>query len=207
MITVFSIFQTYAYSRQANGFYGSTGISGRIPEGYTLLEQRFMQAVANAGRLWNPSASNGAGRGVQLSEWEKEGWTYHAKGRLLLLYHSKLDITSGIWVSPNAASPPVLTLFGSTNLNSRSAHIDTELSFIMVIPVPSDQLASESQPSKATQGSETTASDSLAAMMSLRHRLADEIANLRAHAVEWKGRERKVRFWTKIIVGMVKGML
>jgi CDP-diacylglycerol--glycerol-3-phosphate 3-phosphatidyltransferase len=39
-----------------------------------------MKAVAKAGRLWNPSANGGAGSGVQLSEWEKDGWTYHAKG-------------------------------------------------------------------------------------------------------------------------------
>jgi CDP-diacylglycerol---glycerol-3-phosphate 3-phosphatidyltransferase len=128
---------------------------------------------------------------------------------IILLFHSKLDVgvSSGIWVSPNAASPPVLTLFGSTNLNSRSAHIDTELSFIMVVPVPSDQSIGELQPpAKEVPGSETTASD-VVDMMSLRHRLADEIANLRAHAVTWKGKERKVRFWTKVIVRIVKGML
>ncbi|KAL1740514.1 hypothetical protein HDZ31DRAFT_47366, partial [Schizophyllum fasciatum] len=39
-----------AASPKANGFYGSSGISGRIPEGYTLLEQRFMRAVREAGR-------------------------------------------------------------------------------------------------------------------------------------------------------------
>jgi CDP-diacylglycerol--glycerol-3-phosphate 3-phosphatidyltransferase len=43
--------------------------------------------------------------------------------------------------------------------------------------------------------------------MSLRHLLADEIANLRAHAIEWRGSERKVRFWTRVIVQIVKGML
>jgi CDP-diacylglycerol--glycerol-3-phosphate 3-phosphatidyltransferase len=63
-------FLIFIYLLQANGFYGSRGISGRIPEGYTLLEQRFMSAVTRAGR--QPS--------VQLNEWEREGWTYHAKG-------------------------------------------------------------------------------------------------------------------------------
>ncbi|KAI3609190.1 cdp-diacylglycerol-glycerol-3-phosphate 3-phosphatidyltransferase [Moniliophthora roreri] len=101
-----------AASPKANGFYGSKGISGRIPEGYTLLEQRFMKAVARAGRFWKEST------GVQLLEWLKDGWTYHAKG---------------LWLSPHASSHPVLTLFGSTNLNSRSSHIDTELSFVMIL--------------------------------------------------------------------------
>lgn len=169
-----------------------------------------MTAVTKAGRLWNASCNDGAGRGVQLSEWEKEGWTYHAKGRLpsSVLSYSKPDISlSGIWVSPNAASPPVLTLFGSTNLNSRSAHIDTELSFIMVVPVPSDHHSGDVHPSKEVQGSMTMASDNTVAMMSLRHRLAYEIEKLRTHAVDWRGRERKVRFWTKAMVRIVKGML
>lgn len=86
---------------QANGFFGSSGISGRIPEGYTLLEQRFMRAVRASGRSWVPSSSHllstsntkgnrgatvsdmaaqGEGKGVELTEWHKEGWTYHAKG-------------------------------------------------------------------------------------------------------------------------------
>jgi CDP-diacylglycerol---glycerol-3-phosphate 3-phosphatidyltransferase len=60
---------------QANGFYGSKGLSGRIPEAYTLLEQRFMRAVNAAGRCWSPDSG-----GVQLIEWERDGWTYHAKG-------------------------------------------------------------------------------------------------------------------------------
>ena len=38
-----------------------------------------MKAVAKAGRLWKgPSATEG--QGVLLTEWEKPGWTYHAKG-------------------------------------------------------------------------------------------------------------------------------
>ena len=51
-------------------------MSGLIPEGYTLLEQRFMRAVKSAGRLWDSKTASG----VMLSEWERKGWTYHAKG-------------------------------------------------------------------------------------------------------------------------------
>ena len=60
-------------------------MSGRIPEGYTLLEQKFMKAVRHARREWKHEDTDLAamrGPGVQLSEWEREGWTYHAKGRL-----------------------------------------------------------------------------------------------------------------------------
>uniref|UniRef100_A0A0W0F713 CDP-diacylglycerol--glycerol-3-phosphate 3-phosphatidyltransferase n=1 Tax=Moniliophthora roreri TaxID=221103 RepID=A0A0W0F713_MONRR len=144
---------------QANGFYGSKGISGRIPEGYTLLEQRFMKAVARAGRFWKEST------GVQLLEWLKDGWTYHAKG---------------LWFSPNASSHPVLTLFGSTNLNSRSSHIDTELSFVMILP--SEQQNTDSQ-QKATESAN--------GITILQAQLADEVANIRANAHEWKGDKRK----------------
>ncbi|KAJ7168634.1 hypothetical protein C8R46DRAFT_1092204 [Mycena filopes] len=146
-----------ASSPRANGFYGSAGVSGRIPEGYTLLEQRFMKAVAGAGRQ----------SAVHLNEWERKGWTYHAKG---------------IWLSEATGDLPRLTLFGSTNLNSRSAHIDTELSFLMLIP-------------------EGTAAEPL------RRQLADEVENLRAHSSPWKGAQRGVRAGTRALVGLVGGML
>lgn len=66
-------------SRQANGFYKSRGVSGRIPEAYTLFERRFMNAVRAAGTEW-PSNSSDVAPGVQLHEWQRGGWTYHAKG-------------------------------------------------------------------------------------------------------------------------------
>lgn len=64
-----------AASPKSNGFYGSKGVSRLIPEGYTLLESRFYDACASHGRLWD-----GQGNGVRLQEWERKGWTYHAKG-------------------------------------------------------------------------------------------------------------------------------
>jgi len=135
---------------KANGFYGSKGVSGRIPEGYTVLERRFMKAVRTAGREWpHDEPLEQHGPGIQLSEWEKNGWTYHAKG---------------IWMRPTPSAHPLLTLFGSTNLNSRSAHLDTELSFLLVTTAPS-----------------------------LRARLAEEVDGLRAHSHAWQGMERKVR--------------
>lgn len=104
---------------------------------------------------------------MQLNEWEREGWTYHAKG---------------MWLSPTPQDPPVLTLFGSTNLNSRSANLDTELSFMMLI--------SEDDEAKK-----------------LRTDLADEVAKLRRFAVPWRGEKRKVRLGTKLLVKFIGGML
>jgi len=62
---------------QSNGFYGSKGLSRLIPEGYTYLESRFHRDAMKAGRSWDESTSSG----VRLREWEREGWTYHSKGR------------------------------------------------------------------------------------------------------------------------------
>ncbi|KAF7979602.1 hypothetical protein HWV62_41918 [Athelia sp. TMB] len=148
-----------AASPKANGFYGSSGLSGRIPDGYTLLEQRFMRAVESSGRKWSQSS----GKGVQLHLWSKPDWTYHAKG---------------IWLSPTPNSAPVATLFGSTNLNSRSANLDTELSFMML-----------------------TSSEAL------RNKLHQEVQALRQHAGPWTGGERQVPLMTRAIVGIVGGML
>ena len=106
---------------------------------------------------------------MQLQEWDREGWTYHAKG---------------LWVSPTQGERPVLTLFGSTNLNSRSANLDTELAFVMLVPSSEDESA-----------------------MKLREDLDREIQGLRAHAVPWRGEQRRVRLGTKALVGLVGGML
>ena len=38
-----------------------------------------MSAVKQAGRSWDSSKEEG----VQLTEWEKKDWTYHAKGLVL----------------------------------------------------------------------------------------------------------------------------
>ncbi|KIL58518.1 hypothetical protein M378DRAFT_86436 [Amanita muscaria Koide BX008] len=171
---------------KANGFFGSKGISGRIPEGYTYLEQHFMRAVHQAGREWTVDG-HGRGTGVQLSEWEKDGWTYHAKG---------------IWLSPSSESLPILTVFGSTNLNSRSAHLDTELSFLMITPSELQNAASSKE--VATKESLTSEADSVT---QLRQQLRSELENIREHAVDWRGGQRKVRLLTKAIVHLVKNML
>lgn len=84
----------------------------------------------------------------------------------------------GIWLSPSPVAHPVLTLFGSTNLNSRSANLDTELSFVMVT-----------------------------SSQTLRRRLHEEVRGLWKWADPWKGADRTVRWRTRAIVGLVGGML
>jgi CDP-diacylglycerol--glycerol-3-phosphate 3-phosphatidyltransferase len=62
---------------EANGFYGSKGVSGMLPPAYTLLERRFLGDVLESGKAEN----------IQLREWRRgtigkdpDAWTYHAKG-------------------------------------------------------------------------------------------------------------------------------
>ena len=79
-----------------------------------------------------------------------------------------------------------MTLFGSTNLNSRSSNLDTELSFIMTIPENDD--------------------DQVA--LALRQKLRDEVHGLKGFAVPWRGESRHVRIGTKMLIGLgVEGML
>ncbi|KAG8698859.1 CDP-diacylglycerol--glycerol-3-phosphate 3-phosphatidyltransferase [Ceratobasidium sp. 394] len=157
-------YRIVAASPQANGFLGSKGLSGRIPAGYTLLERRFWNRVLAAHRQWEN------GKGIELSEWECPGWTYHAKG---------------IWYSSSVFEAPYATLFGSTNLNSRSAHLDTEISFLLSVPEREN---------------------------SLRAALRHEVANIRRNANHVDSNtfalaERQVSPVTKAIVGLVGSML
>jgi CDP-diacylglycerol--glycerol-3-phosphate 3-phosphatidyltransferase len=62
---------------EANGFYGSRGISNMLPPAYTLLARRFLDEVVKRGK----------GDSIKLREWKKgihgvdsDAWTYHAKG-------------------------------------------------------------------------------------------------------------------------------
>ncbi|KAG8998798.1 CDP-diacylglycerol--glycerol-3-phosphate 3-phosphatidyltransferase [Tulasnella sp. JGI-2019a] len=149
---------------KANGFYGSSGISGRIPEAYTWFERRFWKAALKAGKI-----SAGPDSTIQLNEWERANWTYHAKG---------------IWVRfGDRGSLPTISMFGSTNLNGRSARLDTELSFLMLTSSPE-----------------------------LSRALADEADNIREHATQvdtstWEAPERRVRWTTKAMAQAIVGML
>jgi CDP-diacylglycerol---glycerol-3-phosphate 3-phosphatidyltransferase len=119
---------------------------------------------------------------VELKEWNRHGWTYHAKGMFtvfsLFRYNKANSVWEGIWLSPNPESPPILTLFGSTNLNSRSAHLDTELSFVM-----------------------------LANSDSVQKKLQLELQGLNDFAEDWKGDRRNVRAVTKCLVRFLSGYL
>ena len=55
--------------------------------------------------------------------------------------------------------------------------------------------------------SAASARENDAASRVLRQKLESEISRIRSNAVEWQGGNRKVRWTTKFIVWLVKGML
>ncbi|KAH8890053.1 hypothetical protein GQ53DRAFT_179824 [Thozetella sp. PMI_491] len=100
-------------SPYANGFYQSRGVSGLLPDAYTLLARRFLDTVRSRGR-----ASE-----VTLKEWRRgtvnqpDGWTYHAKG---------------LWVTLPGSSDPSISLVGSSNYTKRSYSLDLEANAMIV---------------------------------------------------------------------------
>lgn len=55
---------------QANGFQGAKGAAGGIPAAYTLIARNFYKSLVKAGQ----------DNRVKLFEYQKKGWSYHAKG-------------------------------------------------------------------------------------------------------------------------------
>ena len=88
---------------QANGFLGARGPAGGIPHAYTLIAQTF----------WNLILSKNLQHRIRMFEYQREGWTFHAKG---------------LWYSPSMSlsSLPCLTMVGSPNFGYRSVSKDLE---------------------------------------------------------------------------------
>jgi CDP-diacylglycerol--glycerol-3-phosphate 3-phosphatidyltransferase len=106
----------------ANGFYGSKGVSGMLPGGYTILARRFISAV---NQTCPPSI-------LRLREWRlgtvgrPHGWTYHAKGLWFTLPGADDALTAG----------PSITLIGSSNYTVRSYMLDTEAGGLLLTRDP-----------------------------------------------------------------------
>ncbi|XWW98111.1 hypothetical protein V2A60_006107 [Cordyceps javanica] len=100
---------------EANGFYQSPGVSGLLPDAYTLLARRFVHAAHHGGR----------GADITLKEWRNGtvgrpgGWTYHAKG---------------LWVAMpgDEAAGPSMSVVGSSNYTKRSYSHDLEVGALIV---------------------------------------------------------------------------
>jgi CDP-diacylglycerol--glycerol-3-phosphate 3-phosphatidyltransferase len=96
----------------ANGFKGSKGPAGGIPDAYTLIARKFYEQMQK---------SNQDDR-ISLLEYERDGWTYHAKG---LWYHSSEN-----------PSLPCMTVIGSSNYGERSVNRDLESQICLVTTNP-----------------------------------------------------------------------
>ena len=106
-----------AASPWANGFYGSKGVSGLLPAGYTYLARSFLDTVSRAG----------LSQQIGVKEWRKGtvntpgGWSYHAKG---------------IWITLPGEENPSISLVGSSNYTKRSYGLDLEANNLIVTKNP-----------------------------------------------------------------------
>ncbi|XP_073945442.1 phosphatidylglycerophosphate synthase 1 [Choristoneura fumiferana] len=85
----------------ANGFMGAAGPAGGIPHAYSLIAKKF----------WNRVEECNHTNRVQMLEYERQDWTFHAKG---------------LWYYPPGSGVPWATLVGSANLGERSVKRDLE---------------------------------------------------------------------------------
>lgn len=98
---------------EANGFYGSKGVSGLLPPAYTLLARQFLKGVQQHGRDGD----------ISLKEWrygtvgQPGAWTYHAKG---------------LWVTMPGDAGPSMSVIGSSNYTKRSYSLDLEVGALIV---------------------------------------------------------------------------
>lgn len=127
-----------------------------------------------AGRQWDGHD------GVRLQEWERDGWTYHAKGESTGVCQAD---SSGMWLSPDNA-PPIMTFIGSSNLSTRSLNLDTELSLFLAT---------------SHDGLRAQFAEELAQLQTYAHDVGAET---------WRLPERKVSTLAKVLVALgVEGML
>ncbi|GAA5923723.1 CDP-diacylglycerol--glycerol-3-phosphate 3-phosphatidyltransferase [Sporobolomyces koalae] len=125
-------------SPEANGFFGSKGVSKYIPPAYTQFSKEFFEQVEQQTRRRRKPES-----GIEMREWKKLDWTYHAKGIWLTPALSN-RFSTPLNASPLADAndldkyllslhplPPYLTLIGSSNYGSRSATRDLEANVLV----------------------------------------------------------------------------
>ncbi|GAB1297121.1 CDP-diacylglycerol--glycerol-3-phosphate 3-phosphatidyltransferase, mitochondrial [Apodemus speciosus] len=101
-------YQILLASPEVNGFFGAKGVAGAIPAAYVHIERQFYSEVCSLGQQDR----------VQLQEYWRRGWTFHAK--------------EGLWLYLAGSSLPCLTLIGSPNFGYRSVHRDLEAQIAIV---------------------------------------------------------------------------
>lgn len=91
----------------ANGFQGAKGPAGGIPAAYSLISKNFLKKLIETNQ----------NERIKLHEYERSGWTYHAKG---------------LWYYLPGSYMPDLTLIGSSNFGERSTNRDLESQICLV---------------------------------------------------------------------------
>ncbi|XP_031639540.1 CDP-diacylglycerol--glycerol-3-phosphate 3-phosphatidyltransferase, mitochondrial [Contarinia nasturtii] len=91
----------------ANGFQGAKGPAGGIPAAYSQISKNFLKKLIEC----NESER------IKLYEYQRSGWTYHAKG---------------LWYYLPGSYTPDLTLIGSSNFGERSVNRDLESQICLV---------------------------------------------------------------------------
>nr|CAG4640991.1 EOG090X08SX [Eulimnadia texana] len=105
----------------ANGFLGAPGFAGAIPSAYTHIAATFFHQVRQSGQ----SAR------IRLWEYQRNLWTFHAKG---------------LWISfQGSDTKPFFTLVGSPNFGYRSVYrdLETQIAVVTVNPRLREQLREE----------------------------------------------------------------
>lgn len=92
---------------KANGFLGAKGPAGGIPAAYSQIAKTFSRKLVEQRQEHR----------VHLHEYQKDAWTYHAKGLWYYLPNSQ-------W--------PDLTVIGSSNFGERSVNRDLESQICLV---------------------------------------------------------------------------
>jgi len=92
---------------EANGFLGAKGPAGGIPHAYTAIARAF----------WDLLTARGLQNRIEMVEWRRPRWTFHAKG---------------LWYSPPGDTRPILTMVGSPNFGYRSVEKDLETQIVVV---------------------------------------------------------------------------
>lgn len=85
----------------ANGFQGAKGPAGGIPAAYSQISKNFLKKLIESNQ----------NERIKLYEYQRLGWTYHAKG---------------LWYYLPGSYLPDLTVIGSSNFGERSVNRDLE---------------------------------------------------------------------------------
>jgi len=96
-----------AAAADANGWYGAKGGGRYVPDLYAAAAWELLQRTERAAQSER----------VQLLEWSRSGWSYHAKGA---------------WLTLPGARAPQLSLIGSPNFGARSVQRDSETAIVML---------------------------------------------------------------------------